>query len=385
MSNSLVHEVLNVGIIAFGFSGRVFHGPFIITNPKFKLVAVFERSKSESNEFSAKHGLSVEIVRTEIELVQRNDVDLVIVCSPIEFHFEHAMLALRAGKHVIVEKAFCSTSSQAKELLEFASKVQRICIPYQNRRYDSDFLTIKQMLSKLGKLAEYNGFFNRYSPKVRSGNWKDEVVGSGGNFLSLGSHMIDQAVVLFGMPQRVWADVRAQREGGMLDDAWEVHLFYDSGSVDENGLKHGGFRAILKGSLLCRDHALRYAIHGMTSSWVKEGMDTQEAHLMTGELPEYFTRESEAGRVGGTEGYGREPENQWGLLTSPASEGCHSDVTSRTPPVRGSYHYFYDSVYDSIVQGAPPAVSAADAVAVLRLIEIARQSSAEGRVLPFSE
>jgi predicted dehydrogenase len=383
--------VIGVGIIAFGLSGRVFHAAFVCTNPKFKLVAVYERSKSESQEFASKHGLTIDLMRSESDLVNRADIQLVVVCSPIEFHYEHAMLALQAGKHVLVEKAFCSTSEQAQMLLDFAKSKNLVCMPYQNRRYDSDFLTIQQVVPRLGRIAEYNGYFNRFSPNVRAGHWKDTVAGSGGNFLSLGSHMIDQALVLFGLPERVWADVRAQRDGAVLDDAWEVHLYYSSGETDSTGMLHGGFRAILKGSLLCRNNALRYMIHGTNGSWIKEGTDTQEAHLMTGKLPEYIpARESEAGEgdADAGVGYGSEPADQWGVLTLVADRSIAgasaTDGLQRTPPVRGSYHHLYDGLYRSIVHGAPPVVDASVAVAVLRVIEIARQSSAEGRVLPFS-
>lgn len=154
-------QVLNVGVISFGLSGRVFHAPFLLTNPKFKLVAVYERTKSESQDFAVKHGISVDLVRSVEELVNRTDINLIVVCSPIEYHHEHAKLAILAGKHVLVEKAFCSTSLQAKELLFLAVERELVCAPYQNRRYDADFLTLQKVVGKLGKIAEYNGFYNR--------------------------------------------------------------------------------------------------------------------------------------------------------------------------------------------------------------------------------
>jgi scyllo-inositol 2-dehydrogenase (NADP+) len=382
------HEKIGVGVMAFGLSGRIFHGPYIITHPNFKLVAVYERSKNESQIFASKCKVSVDLVRSEKELVERSDIQLVVVCSPIEHHYNHAMLALGAGKHVLVEKAFCSTSQQAKDLLAFAAEKGLICTPYQNRRYDSDFLTLKELLPQLGPIAEYNGYYNRFSPTVRPFHWKDSAVGSGGNFLSLGSHMIDQAVALFGLPDKVWGDVRAQREGGVLDDAWEVHLYYGTVTVDDNGLQHGGFRAIVKGSLLCRDNDLRYVVHGAQGSWIKTGVDTQETHLMSGALPKYRPGDSSAHQKEGAHvhnEFGVEPEDQWGRLTVNNSTGEGPMViTSQTPPVRGSYHYLYDSLYHAIAEGAPPAVDPQTAVAVLRIIELARQSCAEGRVLPYT-
>mmetsp|Transcript_23109 Transcript_23109/g.33855 ORF Transcript_23109/g.33855 Transcript_23109/m.33855 type:complete len:596 (-) Transcript_23109:38-1825(-) len=374
-------KVLRVGVIAFGLSGRVFHAPFILTHPRFRLTAVYERSKNESQHFAEKHGIKVDIVRSVGELLSRKDVDVIVVCSPIEFHFEHARLALEAGKHVLMEKAFCASSTQAKDLLEMASNRGLVCLPYQNRRYDSDFLTIQSILCRLGRVVEYNGYFNRFSPRIREWSWKDTVAGSGGNFLSLGSHMIDQAVVLFGTPARVWADIRAQRPGGTLDDSWEVHLFYEppESSPDAAGLHRGGFRAILKGSLLCVDHRIRYMIHGSEGSWRKEGMDTQEAELMSGKLPDYRAAQiTEKGQLDkDTITYGCEPEGQWGELTT--ADGSKS----KTPPRIGSYHILYDEFYDCVVHGKTPHVDPYVAVIVLRIIEVAKESSRLGQVLQF--
>lgn len=239
---------------------------------------------------------------------------------------------------------------------------------------------------------------HRYSPNVRD-TWKDRVVGSGGNFLSLGSHMIDQAVVLFGTPDRVFGDVRAQRAGGVLDDAWEVHLYYNdansSSSPDQHGLHTGGFRAILKGSLLAKDHGLRYMVHGDHGSWMKVGVDTQEEALMHGTLPTYppdvpssgdLLPEYPIGSEASTHevSYGSEPRNQWGVLTTTSPANPTSSTIVLTPPVAGSYHLLYDELHARIVHGVKPAVDPMVSVTVLRIIELARQSSREGRVLNYT-
>ncbi len=198
-------KILKVGLISFGLSQwQNISCSFCNYNPNFKqLVAVYERSKSESKEFCEKFNYQhqVKIVRSIKELCSISEIDLIIVCSPIEFHFEHATYALHAGKHVLVEKAFCSNSQQAQELTRLASDLKLVCVPYQNRRFDADFRTLQRLVldeQLLGEIVEYNGFYDRWSPTVRN-VWKDQVVGSGGNFLSLGSHMIDQAVSLFGV------------------------------------------------------------------------------------------------------------------------------------------------------------------------------------------
>jgi scyllo-inositol 2-dehydrogenase (NADP+) len=398
---SFTSSVINVGVVAFGLSGRVFHAPFLMTNPHFNLVAVYERFKNEAMEFATSHGSTVDTVRSLEDLLFRTDIQLIVICSPIEFHHSQARQALAAGKHVLVEKAFCSTSEEALDLLTFAREKGLVCMPYQNRRYDSDFLTLQRLLAEgcMGEIVEYNGFFNRYSPYVRKGAWKDTAAGSGGNFLSLGSHMIDQAVILFGPPSRVWADLRCQREGGVLDDAWEVHLFYDARppvveeggeesdepNPDSQGLHRGGFRAILKGSLLCVDHAVRYMVHGKNGSWIKRGMDTQEAYLMRGKLPFYRLRaasydvDDDEYEDEESHSYGIEDTSQWGHLSIAGQK------TVSTPAELGSYHLLYDELYHRITTRSDRSTNSIDMVpvVVLRIIELSKLSSLRGQVMPM--
>ena len=347
---------------------------------------MYERTKNEADIFTSKHGLnSVVTVRSIDELVERNDIELVVVCSPIEYHYEHALACLTANKHVLVEKAFCSTFDQAKQITKIASEKGLICVPYQNRRYDCDFLTLQELLRKnvLGDIAEYNGFFNRYAANVRVNNWKDTVPGSGGNFLSLGSHMIDQAVVLFGSPQRIYCDIRAQRDGAIVDDCWEVHLYYNSNGCDAQGLHKGGFRAILKGSLLCHDHSLRYMVHGKEGSWNKHGMDNQEEYLMKDNLPTYEPNPNPTSEAVSAVPYGVEVEANWGKLTRIGIGSGNSTDSSviQTPSKRGSYYMIYDEIYSNIVDNTPMHVSSQVPLTVMKIIDLAYISSREGRVV----
>jgi predicted dehydrogenase len=461
-------RVLQVGLICFGLSGRVFHAPFVLGHPRFRLTAVYERTKSLAQEFTEQHGLkSIKTCRRVEDLVSRADVDLVVVCSPIDMHFQHAMLALQAGKHVLVEKAFTTTSAEAVELFRLAKQRRLVCVPYQNRRYDSDFRTIQRCLPQVGAVTEFHGYFNRFKLDIRD-TWKDQNTTAGGNFLSLGSHMIDQAICLFGSPKSVWADIRAHRPGSVVDDAWEVHLYYESQpgtkphersdkqekqirdthrtrppplipasrggtsavdkqpspppkrmppkpplpsksshsmnkdklspdvgcKVEENNptcpspsgshaagyIHRGGFRVVLRGSLLCADHALRYMVHGTNGSWRKDGMDPQEELLMSGHLPAYpsTTHDNLTGKPNVSfHGYGVERKKQWGLFTS--SDGS----TYRTVPELGSYFMFYDELYNCIVHKCPPPVDEREALDVLDLIEVAKLSSLRGEVIDF--
>lgn len=416
----MTSPIVNVGIVCFGMSGRVFHAPFLITNPHYRLLSVFERSKSEAEAFLSFHKYShpVKTVRSVQELVEDAAIDLVVVCSPIELHYEHAMLALKFRKHVLVEKAFCSNATQATHLVEFARASNLICVPFQNRRFDADFRTLQRVVKSeklIGDIVEYNGFYNRWKPTANIACWKDRDPSSGGNFLSLGSHMIDQVVSLFGAPSRVWADLRCQRPGGILNDAWEVHLFYeeehklhqlDEEEVEdkpvERGVRRGGLKVVVKGSLLARDSFDRYLIHGKKGSWRKGGLDTQESSLIAGNLPtypvEYGPSESASAATaavssssvsltasasvfptasdsGSSTRYGVEPKNQWGVFTD--SDG----MQHATPSEAGSYHLLYDSLYEAIVHKAAPFMSGDEAVTVMRIIDLAHESSELGQVL----
>lgn len=381
-------KLIRVGLVAFGVSGKIFHLPYVLTHPNFTLTAVFERNKNEAEEFLAQkqYHIKISTVRSIQELVSRDDIDLVVVCSPIEFHYQHAREALLAGKHVLIEKAFCSTSQEAVQLLDLAKSSGLVCMPYQNRRHDSDFRTLKlEILQQLGDIVEFSGIYNRYSPHLRD-SWKDTAPNSGGNFLSLGSHMIDQAVVLFGIPTAIWADIRSQR-GGLLDDAWEVHLFYERENHCNSGVldyvHQGGFRAILKGSLLCPDHALRYLIHGKKGSWIKSGVDSQEDDLRNGQFPDYqatfvsnqiqLDRYLESGNH-----FGCERIENWGVLTR--ANGLESEKTRSLP---GSYHHLYDELSECILFERPQRIDPSIAITVLKIIELARESSKHRRVMEW--
>ena len=479
-------RILRVGIICFGLSGRVFHAPFILGHPRYTFAAVYERgSNTHGQDWALRHNIkNIKTCRRVEDLVNREDLDLIVVCSPIALHFQHAQLALQAGKHVLVEKAFTTTSAEATELYRLANEKGLVIMPYQNRRYDSDFRTLRRCLPQMGQISEFHAYFNRFKSDVRS-TWKDQDTKSGGNFLSLGSHMIDQALCLFGPPSAIWADMRAHRAGSLVDDAWEVHLYYEditalrqrkenrrlrqfqhgpppkrmppktpdgpnqgnskadktlslqskfpnrspektsnipaSGPslvpisdlassspfttkislskllIDDNEkssegkrskcpvgtyVYRGGFRAILKGSLLCPDHALRYTVHGTNGSWRKEGMDPQEDFLMTGYVPKYPVTFSDplSGRPQlSFHGYGVEEKNQWGVFT--AADGS----TRTTLPELGSYFMLYDDLYNTIVDGSAPAVTPREAIRVMRIIELAKLSSQYGEVLEYTE
>jgi predicted dehydrogenase len=465
-------QVLRVGIIGFGLSGKVFHFPFLLTNPKFTLVAVVERSKNESQQFAIRHNIDIIIYRTVEEICQDSTIDVIVVCSPIAMHYEHAKIALLSGKHVLVEKAFTCDSSQAMELFRLAASLNLVISPYQNRRYDSDFITLQRILPSLGDIVEYNGYYNRYSPNIRFHSWKDTVPNSGGNMFSLGSHMIDQCVLLFGIPYQIYSDIQCQRINGIIDDNFEIHLYYYMSNSQNNQnnvcctgldekstyIHRNTFHAIVKGSLLTRNHNIRYMVHGRKGSWIKCGVDGQESYLTNCDnLPNYdsFIRtkhdmdtylcsRDESKNTSTIDmddnnddftstlpnvdisnlppnihtneiGY-LEPIKQWGKLTN--EDGSEMSVV----PSIGSYHIFYDQFYDSVLscmnssneecnlhyttnnnssktgietyipydiltideRNIKRVVSPLHAIAVIRILELSKISSTEGRVVPFT-
>ncbi|GAA4469081.1 Gfo/Idh/MocA family oxidoreductase [Nibrella saemangeumensis] len=333
-------RTIQVGLIGFGLSGRYFHAPFLTVNPQFRLAKVVERHRNDAQLFDP----SIQTVRSHDDLLSDPNIDLVIVGSPNDTHYPYAKAALEAGKHVLIEKPFANTSQQARELLDLATAKGLVAIPYQNRRYDADFLTIQQLLGegKLGEIVEYEAHFDRYRPDVLN-SWKELDPEGGGNLLNLGPHLIDQAVVLFGVPNAVFAEVRTVRPGGVLDDYFDIRLYYPDK------------RVILKSNMMAADNSLRYIIHGTKGSFVKHGLDIQEETQRKNILPN-------------TPDWGQEPQSQYGTLTTP--EGKQT-----IPSQRGNYHHFYDNLYRAIVGESGPEVTAEQAYATIRIMELAVESS----------
>lgn len=332
-------------------SAQVFHIPFLTTLEGYEFSAILERSKSESKDKYP----NVRIVRTIDELVSDPEIDLVVVTTPNDTHFEYAAKALEAGKHVVLEKPFTNTIEEARELIGIAKKSGKVLSVYQNRRYVSDFLTIQDLLKKnvLGDVHEYSCNFDRYRPEPRANAWREEPKRGSGILYDLGSHLIDQALVLFGLPQTITADIRCQRPHARVDDYFNIWLDF------------GFTKAILHSSMLVREMGPRYMVHGTLGSYIKYGDDPQEAKLKDGELP-----------VG--DNWGEEPKEFEGLLHT-TIDG--KEVRERIPSFRGNFGYFYTNLYNTIVHGAPLHERPENGYNTIRLIELAFQSSEEKRTV----
>ncbi|HEV2130472.1 MAG TPA: Gfo/Idh/MocA family oxidoreductase, partial [Longimicrobiaceae bacterium] len=272
-------------------------------------------------------------------------------------HYPLARSALEAGKHVVVEKPFVVHTAEADELLRLAAERERILSVYHNRRWDGDCQTVEQLIESgiLGRVATYESHFDRYRPQVRD-RWRERDEPGSGALYDLGSHLIDKALHLFGLPETVLADVGAQRSGAVTDDYFHLLLGYGE-----------ELRVILHSGALVRQPAFRFAIHGDRGSFLKRGLDPQEDQLKQGVRP-------------GDPEWGVELEAQHGELVTEI-EGL--PVHARIETLAGSYEAFYEGIGRAILEGVPPPVAALDARNTIAVIEDALQSSREGRVVPF--
>jgi predicted dehydrogenase len=336
---------INTGIIGFGLSGKVFHAPFVHTHSGFNLKMIVERHKEDSKKIYP----GVEVVRDYQHLLSDDNIDLIVVATQNVLHFPMVKEILLAGKNVVVEKPFTPTSKEAKELIEVAKSSGKKIFIYQNRRWDGDFMTIKKILNDgiLGDIQEYEAHFDRYKPELTPGKWRDEDKPGGGILYDLGSHLIDQALQLFGKPESLIADIQAQRPGSKVDDYFRLELFYPSTKV------------ILTAGMMVKEPGPRFIIHGTNGSFIKYGIDPQEEALANGRMPE-------------GEKWGVEDEKNWGFLTT---ESDDEQVDGRIVTEPGNYMKFYDNVYDVLVNNAEQAVKPEEGMDIIRIIELAFESN----------
>ena len=343
--------MINTAIIGFGLSGKVFHAPFIHTHNGFKLTKVVERnavySKSIYPEIAVVHDYKL--------LLDDPAIELVAICTPNIYHFEMARDCLEAGKHIIIEKPFMPTVQEANEIIELANARNLKVFVYQNRRWDGDFLTIKKLLkSKLiGDIQYFEVHFDRFSPERKRAAWRDEALPGSGILYDLGSHLIDQVLCLFGMPDALKADIQLQRPGSKVDDFFEIELIYPE------------LKAIATAGMLVKNHELRYVINGSKGSYVKYGIDPQETALKNGFMPE-------------GEEWGKETFENWGLTTFVKNDLCF-DGSIETEA--GNYMAFYENVYNVLDQNAEIAVKSEEARNVIRIIELAIESNAKKEMI----
>jgi scyllo-inositol 2-dehydrogenase (NADP+) len=340
-----------VGLASFGLSGQVFHGPLIKVNPSFEIRTILERSRN----ISEKHFPDARIVRTFKELTEDKNIDLIIVNTPDPFHYEMTLAALMAGKSVVVEKPFVQDSRKGQELIDLANKKGLLLSVFQNRRWDGDFLTIQKIIEeeRLGRLVEYEAHFDRFRNHIQENSWK-EISGSGSILYNLGSHLIDQTMVLFGKPDNVFADIRSMRTGSSVDDAFTILMAYS------------GVKVTLKAGYLVKEAGPRYYLHGTHGSYLKYGIDPQEDALKAGELP-------------GGKDWGKEKESEWGQMNTEVTGNPFNEKYETIP---GRYTAYYEDIARALRAGTPPLVTAEQANLVIRVIEAAKESNKTGKRIP---
>lgn len=347
-------EKINTAIVGFGMSGEFFHAPFIDANPKFNLVKVVERVSEKSKAIYP----YVQVVKNYEEVLNDKDIDLVIITTPNSTHYKMGMEALHAGKHVIIEKPFTRTSAAAKELIDLAVSKNRILSPFQNRRWDGDFLTVKKLLDSnlLGELIEYRSHFDRFRNEIKAGNWKEEDLLDSGLLYDLGPHLIDQALILFGKPISVYADLRSQREGSKIIDNFELILNYSN------------LKVILNSGFLYKLPLVRFALFGTQGSFIKNGIDPQEATLKNYR----FKNNPE---------WGIEPESEWGNYSAKIGG---LDIKGKIQTIAGCYQNYFDNIYEAIVNRKELAVKPQEALVTAQIIELAIESNKRKGVVDFS-
>ncbi len=347
---------ISTALLSYGLSGRVFHAPLLNVHPDFEVSKIWRRPRpgGRSNADILGKYPDVQVVETMSEILEDPAIELVIVNTPEPTHFEFVHAALSAGKHVVVEKAFTPTVAEADKLIALAKEKGLLLSVYHNRRWDSDFQTVKKVVEDgyLGEVLEYEAHYDRFRPEKKQG-WKEEQKPGTGILYNLGSHLIDQALQLFGWPEAVFADLRKQRAGVTVPDQFDLMLRYPDR------------KAFLRASYLVRIPEPRYRLRGRKGTFMKYGLDPQEDDLNAGKLPL-------------SPDWGTEAEADWGTLSCTLNG---LDFEGRITSLQGNYLHFYAGMYQAIRNGQPLPVTAKEARDVIAIIEAAVKSSESGEVV----
>lgn len=354
MKNTNSIPAIKTALLSYGMSGKVFHAPFIQNHPGFELTTVWERNKKTATlDYPF-----VEVVHQLEDILNNPEIELIVVNTPTATHFEYAKKALLAGKHVIVEKAFTTTEKEADELIELAEKMGKMVSVYQNRRWDSDFQTVQKIIHQqiIGQIHTATIRFERFKDILSAKMHKEQPGPGAGLLMDLGPHIIDQALVLFGMPKAVLADIRTLRAHSLVDDDFIIHLLYPD------------LRITLISSLLVPYPVEAYLIHGNKGSFIKSRADIQENALLKKEQP--FTVK-----------WGLEPKEFAGRLIT-MQDG--TEKIEPIPSIAGNYGKYYENIYQHIRFKEPLEVSGTDGKNVMKIIEAAQKSHAEKKQITIN-
>jgi len=344
-------QPINTALLSFGMSGQVFHAPFLKVHEGFNFYAVWERTKSLAQEKYP----SVKTYRSLDDLLNDDTIELVVVNTPSVTHYDYAKKCLQANKNVIVEKPFTPTIKEGEELIALARQKNKLLSVYQNRRYDSDYKVVKKVVDEnlLGEIIEAEFHYDRYNDQLSYKVHKETATPGVGIVYDLGSHLIDQALQLFGMPHSVFADIDIIRPNSQVDDYFELLMFYHH------------FRVRIHSSLLVREQLPAYILNGRKGSFIKAKTDVQEVALQAGKIPD-------------TPNWGAEPENEKGLLHT---EKDGKIIREYIASFNGNYMEYYEGIYKALRQQQPPPVTAEEGLNVIRIITAAHESSRQKKVV----
>jgi len=346
-----MNRIIKTGICSYGMSGKLFHGPFIDAHPGFELTAIVERSKNDSRKKYAHSRL----YRTIDELLADKSIELIIVNTPVQTHYDYAKRAMHEGKNVIVEKPFTVTSGEAEELTMIAKQEGVHLFVYQNRRYDGDYHAVKEVLTKklLGEIKEAEIRFDRFRPELSGKLHKETRIPGAGTTYDLGAHLIDQSLQLFGWPDALFADLMAMRPGSPVDDYFEILLYYPE------------LRVRLKGSCFVKQPVPEYIFHGSKGSFLQQRSDAQEQQLLLDVVPSLKS-------------WCPAPTEPDGLLVTEKDGKTVREELVSTP---GNYMNYFTDVYKTLTGQAPNPVPGDDGVKIMRILEAAMLSASEKKII----
>ena len=346
--------MLHVGLIGYGYAGQTFHAPLIRATPGLALVAV---ASSDATKVHAKLGHAMAVV-TPQELIARDDIDLVVIAVPNDLHCPLALSAMKAGRHVVVDKPFALDVAQAASLAAAAARSDRVLSVFHNRRWDGDFLTLQAVLRdrRVGRPVEFVSHFDRYQPQVRA-RWREGRQPGSGLWMDLGPHLVDQALQLFGTPSAIALDLASMRDGALTDDWFAAQLHWAHGP-------YAGLRARLQASMLAARPGARFTLHGTEASFSVDGLDPQEDVLKTVIDPALIADPA----------WGRD-ERQATLWRSDGNTA----TCTLLPLAHGAYPAYYAALRDALLGAGPCPVTAIDALAVQSVLDAGQRSARERR------
>ncbi|MBS4060807.1 MAG: Gfo/Idh/MocA family oxidoreductase [Bacteroidetes bacterium] len=344
------NQIINVGLVGFGMSGQIFHAPFIEAHQGFRLKTIVTSGENAK----AAYPKSI-IVKDFSEALKDPEIELLVICTPHNFHVEQATQAMLSGKNAIIEKPVALNSDDVSSLMNVASQTEKKVFPYHNRRWDGDFLTVKHLIKEgfLGDIIDFESHFDRYSPTVSRAEWRYNNPDGGGTLFDLGPHLIDQAISLFGKPDAVWSKLYHHRPGSKVNDSFDLKLHYAE------------MTATLKAGIFVREPGPRFQVHGTLGSYLKYGLDTQESRLKKGRKPDSLN-------------LGKDLKRNFGILHS-MSQNKQTKVVY--PTFNGNYMEFYNNVYGVLTNNLETEVKLEDAFLGIRIIESAFKSNSEERTI----